>query len=108
LREHLIRAAALRVHYEKKAGRCIISGPIFLKVRRPDKEIDLFCEVIKGWSGERLDAVARLITRGFEPLEMDWDAARDFAAFITLLAEEEERNKEGTAVRSTRKALKGF
>jgi len=86
LRKFFIRAVAFRVHHERKAGRCIISGPIFLKVRRPDGKVDLYCEIITGWFGKRLDVVDRLIDRGFEPLEPDWDAARDFAEFITDLA----------------------
>jgi len=38
---------------------------------------------------KRPDVLNRLIDRGFEPLELDWDAAKDFAEFITRLVVEE-------------------
>jgi len=86
LRKLFIRAVAFRAYHERKAGRRIISGPVFLKVRRPDGKVDLFCEMTTGWIGKRPDVLDRLIDRGFEPLEPDWDAARDFAEFILGLA----------------------
>jgi len=48
LRKLFIRAVAFRAYHERKAGRRVISGPVFLKVRRPNGTVDLFCEMTTG------------------------------------------------------------
>jgi len=63
MRQHLIRGAALRVVRERAAGKCIIAGPAFIKVKRPDGAEDLFCQMTTA-TGRKLSVYEQLIKRG--------------------------------------------
>jgi len=88
MRQHLIRGAALRAVRERAAGRCIITGPVFVKVKRPDGTEDLFCQMTTA-IGRRPSIYEQLIKRGLEPLDIDLDAVKEFIEALAYLSKNE-------------------